>query len=58
MILHGEMFLSAEMCQQILEKVEENGGLTHHAWDMCDPLELIADIVHTADRLRGVKDDK
>lgn len=49
------MILSDEMCQQILEKAEENAGMSHFAWDMCDPLELIAYIVMCADELRGLK---
>lgn len=49
------MILDDEMCKQILELVEKNAGLTHQAWDMLDPLELIADIVQTADTLRGLK---
>lgn len=48
-------FVDVEVCQKILGIVEENAGLTHHAWDMLDPLELIALIVYTADRLK--KDD-
>lgn len=49
--------LNDALCQQILEKVEENAGFSHNVWDMFDPLELIADIVHTADKLRGLHND-